>query len=66
MYEPSLKMMHSLLTSEARNTRSLPVTVLIAGSLSQVDATIELTNQICDKYLRVNHCEAAPARFSCC
>ena len=57
MYEPSLRMMHSLLTTEARNALSLPVTVLIAGALSQVDATIELTNQICDKYLRANHCE---------
>lgn len=61
MYEPSLKMMQSLLAAETHNAFSIQVTVLVVGALSQVDATIELTNRICDKYLRQNHCGQSSA-----
>lgn len=51
IYKPSLKMMHCLLTTESHNTLAIPLTVLAVGVLAQVEATIELTNRICDKYL---------------
>ena len=47
-YEPSLKIMHAFLDPDARNALSLPLVALIAGALSQVETTIELTNRVCD------------------
>lgn len=47
-YEPSLKMVHAFLDPEARKALSLPMAALITGALSQVEATIELTNRVCD------------------
>jgi hypothetical protein len=47
-YEPSLKLVHAFLDPETSKTLSLPVAALIAGALSQVEATIELTNRVYD------------------
>jgi hypothetical protein len=49
-YEPSLKIVHAFLNPEIRKTLSLPLAALITGALSQVETTIELTNQVCDSY----------------
>jgi hypothetical protein len=47
-YEPSLKMVHAFLDPETGKAFSLPLAALITGALSQVEATIELTNRVCD------------------
>ncbi len=47
-YEHSLKVVRTLLEPETRKALSLPLAALITGALSQVDATIELTNRVCD------------------
>jgi hypothetical protein len=47
-YEPSLKVVHAFLDPETPKALSLPLAALITGALSQVEATIELTNQVCD------------------
>ena len=47
-YEPSLKMVHAFLDPETHKTLSLPLAAMITGALSQVEATIELTNRVCD------------------
>jgi len=47
-YEPSLKIVHAFLDPEAHKALSLPLAALITGALSQVEATIELTNRVCD------------------
>ena len=52
MYTPSPKVIQTLLNSEARNGLSVPVAAIFVGILSQVETTIELTNRICDRYLR--------------
>ncbi len=49
-YDPSLKIVHAILDPETRRALSFPVGLLIAGTLSQVEATIELTNRIYDSY----------------
>jgi hypothetical protein len=48
--EPSLKMVHAFLDTETRTALSLTFAALITGALSQVEATIELTNRVCDSY----------------
>ena len=47
-YDPSLKMVHAFLDPETPKALSLPLAALIAGALSQVEATIELTNRVYD------------------
>jgi hypothetical protein len=47
-YEPSLKIVHAVTNPEIRKVLSLPLAALITGALSQVEATIELTNRVCD------------------
>jgi hypothetical protein len=47
-YEPSLKIVHAFLVPETRKALSLPLAALITGALSQVEATIELTNRVYD------------------
>jgi hypothetical protein len=47
-YEPTLKLVHALLGPETSKGLSVPVAALIAGALSQVEATIELTNRVYD------------------
>ena len=49
-HEPSLKMVHAFLDTETRTALSLTFAALITGALSQVEATIELTNRVCDSY----------------
>ena len=49
-YEPSIKVVHAFLDPEIPKALSLPLAVLITGALSQVEATIELTNRVCDSY----------------
>lgn len=51
-YEPSLKVLQTLLDLEARKALSLPLAVLITGALSQVETTVELTNRVCDSVFR--------------
>ncbi len=51
MYQPSPKVIRTLLNSETRNGLSVPVAAIVVGILSQVETTIELTNRICDRYL---------------
>ena len=47
-YEPSLKIVHAFVDPETRIALSLPLAALIAGALTQVETTIELTNRVCD------------------
>jgi hypothetical protein len=47
-HEPSLKIVHALFDPEAHKVLSLPLAALITGALSQVEATIELTDRVCD------------------
>ena len=47
-YESSVKVVHAFLDPETRIALSLPMAALIAGALSQVETTIELTNRVCD------------------
>ena len=47
-YEPSLKVVHAFLDPETPKALSLPIAALIAGALSQVEATIELANRVYD------------------
>jgi hypothetical protein len=47
-YEPTLKLVHAFLDPETSKRLSVPVAALIAGALSQVEATIELTNRVYD------------------
>ena len=47
-YEPSLKVVHALLDPETPKALSLPLAALIAGALSRVEDTIELTNRVYD------------------
>ena len=49
IYKPSPDMMYNTVNS---NSLPLSITVLVVGVLSQVEATIELTNRICDRYLQ--------------
>jgi hypothetical protein len=49
-HEPSLKMVHAFLDTDTRTALSLTFAALITGALSQVEATIELTNRVCDSY----------------
>ena len=49
-HEPSLKMVHAFLDTDTRAALSLTFAALITGALSQVEATIELTNRVCDSY----------------
>ena len=41
-------MVHAFLDPETPKALSLPIAALIAGALSQVEATIELANQLYD------------------
>ena len=50
-YEPSPKIVDGFFDAETRIALSLPVAALITGALSQVEATIELTNRVCDSLL---------------
>ena len=51
IYEPSLRLMNTLLNAEPRNVLSCSVAALVTGALSQVEATMELTNRVCDRHL---------------
>jgi hypothetical protein len=51
IYEPSLRLMNTLLNAETRNVLSCSVAALVIGALSQVEATMELTNRVCDRYV---------------
>jgi len=47
-YEPSIQVVHAFLDLETPKALSVPLAALIAGALSQVEATIELTNRVYD------------------
>ena len=47
-YELSLKVVHAFLDPETPKALSVPLAALIAGALSQAEATIELTNRVFD------------------
>jgi hypothetical protein len=51
MHESSLRLMNTLLNSETRNVLSCSLAPLLIGALSQVEATIDLTNRVCDRYI---------------
>jgi hypothetical protein len=51
IYEPSLRLMNTLLNAEPRNVLSCSLAALVIGALSQVEATMELTNRVCDRYV---------------
>ncbi len=51
MYQPSPKIVRTLLNSENRAGLSNPICGIALRILSQVESTIELTNRICDRYL---------------
>ena len=51
MHEPSLRLMDTLLNSETQTVLSCSLAPLVIGALSQVEATIDLTNRVCDRYI---------------
>ena len=51
IYEPSLRLMNTLLNAEPRNVLACSLAALVTGALSQVEATMELTNRVCDRYV---------------
>lgn len=51
MYQPSPKIMRTLLNAENRAGVSNPISGIALRILSQVESTIELTNRVCDRYL---------------
>jgi hypothetical protein len=51
MYQPSPKVIRTLLNSESRGTLSMPISAIAVRILAQVESTIELTNRVCDRYL---------------
>jgi hypothetical protein len=51
IYQPSPKIVSSLLRCESRSGLPVPISAVVMRILSQVEATIELTNRICDRYL---------------
>ena len=48
----SLKIAHALLAPETQKALSLPMTALILGVVSQVEALIELADRVCDPVFR--------------
>ena len=56
-YESSLKLVHAFLDPETSKALSLPEAALVAGALSQVEATIELMNRVYDSVFQaVSQC----------
>jgi hypothetical protein len=51
IYEPSLRMMSTLLNADTGNVLSRSLVALVIGAMSQVEATMELTNRVCDRYV---------------
>ena len=51
MHEPSLRLMNVLLNAETGNLFSCSLAALVIGALSQAEATMELTNRVCDRYI---------------
>ena len=49
---PSPKIADALLALETQKTLSLPVTALILGAVSQVEALIELADRVCGPAFR--------------
>ena len=47
-YQPSLKIVRALVDPETHKALPLPLAALITSALSQVEATIELTNRVYD------------------
>ena len=60
MNQPLLGIMHCL-TVDANGALPLPLTALVFGVLTRVEATIELTDRICDKYSRNPNCARSSA-----
>jgi len=58
-YEPSIKVVHAFLDPEIPKALSLPLAALITGALSQVEATIELTNRVYDSVFSPGQSERA-------
>ena len=50
IHEPSPRLMNTLLNDETRNVLSSSLAALVIGALSQAEATMELTNRVCDRY----------------
>jgi hypothetical protein len=48
--ESSLKMIKACLDPETSKTLSLPLAALVIGALSEVETTIQLANQVYDRY----------------
>ena len=49
--QPSLRLMNTLLNAETRIALSCLLPAMVIGALSQVEATMELTNRVCDRYI---------------
>ncbi len=49
---PSPKIMDTLLALETQKALSRPMTALILGAVSQVEALIELADRVCDPVFR--------------
>lgn len=49
---PSPKIVDTLLALETQNALSRPMTALILGAVSQVEALIELADRVCDPVFR--------------
>lgn len=49
--DPSVKIVHALPDRATRQDLSLPLAIIITGALAEIDATIELTNRVCDSVL---------------
>ena len=63
-YEPSIKVVHAFLDPEIPKGLSLPLAALITGALSQVEATIELTNRVYDSVFSLANLKEGTVRPS--
>ena len=48
--DPSTRLINTLFNPENGNVLSSSLAALVIGALSQAEATMELTNRVCDQY----------------
>jgi hypothetical protein len=51
IHQPSLRLMNTLFIAETHSALSCLLPAMVIGALSQVEATMELTNRVCDRYI---------------
>ena len=49
--DPSQRLLDTLIPTETPNVLSRSLAALVMGALSQAEATKDLTNRVCDRYI---------------